>query len=209
MKTHRASFFARAAALAVTVAAAAATSHAAIVYVDPPDVAVPATLTGGYIDFVTGQVATSSFAGYDLNPYRQSTAAGLAFFMPSGSGVVADGANQPAALTEGAAIGSGSTFLTGAQPAPAFRTDGTEILGVRFVNTTTGVTNYGWAEFTTSTTGAPGFPAKLTRYAYEDSGASILAGQTAAVPEPGTVAALAMGAAGLGGAAWRRRQATV
>ena len=42
--------------------------------------------------------------------------------------------------------------------------------------------------------------------AYDNTGASIAAGQTSAVPEPGTVGALAFGAVGTGALAWRRRK---
>ena len=63
-------------------------------------------------------------------------------------------------------------------------------------------TFYGWADVTTNNfdgTGAGAFT--LHSYAFEDSGAPILAG---AVPEPGSVALLIAGAAGI--AALRRRK---
>lgn len=205
MKTRKLKGLTRVTVLAAALASTLTAARAAIVYVDPPDVTVPATLNGGYIDFVTGQVGTNSFTGYDLNPYRQSAATGIAFYSPTGSGVVGVTGSGPSALAAGTPISPLSTFLTGAQPAPAFRVDGTEILGVEFVNTTTGATNYGWAEFTT--TAATGFPAKLTRYAYEDTGLPILAGATggAVAPEPSTWATLGLGVFGAGIVALRRR----
>lgn len=203
MNIRRFKGLARAAVFAVTLTSTLTGARATIVYVDPPDITVPATINGGYIDFVTGQVGTSSFAGYDLNPYRQSAATGLAFYTPTGSGVVGTTGSGPTALTVGVIIGPNSTFLTGAQPAPAFRVDGTEFLGVEFINSTTGVTNYGWVEFTT--TASTGFPAKLTRFAYEDAGLPIPAGVTGAVPEPSTWATLGLGVIGAGLVALRRR----
>ncbi|MFZ9936193.1 MAG: PEP-CTERM sorting domain-containing protein [Luteolibacter sp.] len=78
-----------------------------------------------------------------------------------------------------------------------------------------GTTNYGWIELTATTTGVSGgvsgYSATLGDWAYDDSGATILAGQTGqitAIPEPGPAAltmALVIGAAGL--RRWRRQPA--
>jgi len=84
-----------------------------------------------------------------------------------------------------------------------------------------GTTNYGWIELTATTIGVSGsgtagdpflsgYSATLGDWAYDDSGDTILAGQTAAVPEPAT-ATLAMGGALVAGAAglrrWRKQRA--
>ena len=63
-----------------------------------------------------------------------------------------------------------------------------------------GSTVYGWAEV------GPLAPAegKLLGWAYEDSGEPIRVGQTSSIPEPNTLALLALGAAGV--AAMRRRR---
>jgi hypothetical protein len=67
----------------------------------------------------------------------------------------------------------------------------------------TNATNFGWVHL--NTTGTTGFPATIVDYAYEDSGASIMAGQ---MPEPSTFALLGVMAAGaLGVRAWRKRKA--
>jgi len=72
---------------------------------------------------------------------------------------------------------------------------------------------FGWLRFSIENEGPgnpfihEGFPVKVTLldWAYEDTGASILAGQTvSAVPLPGSLGLLAMGATGL--AAFRRRK---
>lgn len=60
-------------------------------------------------------------------------------------------------------------------------------------------TQYGWAEL--DLVGAPDNRAEFVRYAYGAAGDSVSVGQ---VPAPGSIAALALGAAGLGG--FRRRR---
>jgi hypothetical protein len=66
--------------------------------------------------------------------------------------------------------------------------------------TAQGQTDYGWLrlKFTESANGLPN-SVTLIDLAYNDDGSAILAGQTAALPEPGTfgLAVLAMGAAGV------------
>ena len=81
-----------------------------------------------------------------------------------------------------------------------------------------GTPNYGWIELTATTTGVTGssdpyqsaYSATLGNWAYDNSGATILAGQTVPVPEPAT-ATLAMGGALVAGAAglrrWRKQRA--
>lgn len=82
----------------------------------------------------------------------------------------------------------------------------------QFTNLST--TNFGWIELTNATTGVTGalksaYSVTLGQWAYDDSGAQILAGQVA-VPEPAT-ATLAMGGALVAGAAglrrWRKQRA--
>ena len=126
----------------------------------------------------------------------------------NGGYVVPDGSNPsttPAsALAPGAFIGSSDTF-GGGSLGTNFQVTGTEYLGVRFNNTSTQQSNYGWIQF--STTAPGGNPATILGYAYNNTlGGSILAGQ---VPEPGTTAMLGLGvlsfvATGL--RAWYQRQ---
>jgi len=85
----------------------------------------------------------------------------------------------------------------------------------RFTNLSTTQVNFGWIELTNATTGFTGeltslYSVTLGQWAYDDSGAEILAGQVAPVPEPAT-ATLAMGGALVAGAAglrrWRKQRA--
>lgn len=206
MKTEKASLGIKAAAYAAGATAVLSgvptPARAAIIYQDPADIAVPNTTGGIYLDLVTGTASTINFAGFDINPYGAID--GLSFYTSTADYVAPTTAGPASALAPGAFIGATDAFTT-AFSGTNFRVTGAELLGLRFINSTTGATNYGWIEFTT--TGATGFPATINRWAYEDSGASINAGQTV-VPEPGSVAmvgAMGLGAAGL--RAWRRRKA--
>ncbi len=196
MKAFKAIFHSRLAARALAgvcigaaalITGSATTSQAAIVYVDPPDIAVPADFNGVYLNVVTGATSSDSslLPTYDLNLYSGST--GLTFYQATfGNGYILDPANNAAAaLAPGTSIGSNYTYYFGALQGTNFKVTGTELLGFRFINETTGVRDYGWAEI--STTSGTGFPAAITRYAYDDSGAAIAAG---AVPEPGSLTAL-------------------
>ncbi len=202
LRTRVAAYAAAGTTLAVT--GGANTAHASVVSVDPPDIAVPNTFVGVYLNFVTGVSSTNAVtaSGYDLNPYGDS---GLSFYFPTGAGGVTSG-GVFSALAPGATVGPGSTFTGDASSSPTalanFRTTGTEYLGVEFLNESTGVVNYGYVHFSTNT--ATGLPATILDYAYENTGAAITLN---AVPEPGSVAVMAtlgLGAAGL--RAWRRRQ---
>ena len=207
MKSLKTSLSTQLAAYAVGAVAvtgvAATTSNAAVIFVDPPDIAVPQNSTGIYIDLATGITSTTgSFTGYDVNFYGSTT---LTFFKPSTTSFIgATTTTAPLALPTGTPITAASIYTT-SSASTNFQVTGTEILGVRFNNTTTGATNYGWIEL--STTATTGYPAAITRYAFENTGLGILAGtQIAVVPEPGTVAAVGLGLGALGLRAWRRRK---
>jgi PEP-CTERM motif-containing protein len=75
---------------------------------------------------------------------------------------------------------------------------GTAFIGFRF-NSGSGM-QFGWARLTMD--GAPGNSFTLVDYGWGDAGTQIATGQ---VPEPGSLALLAIGAAGL--VAWRRQRA--
>ena len=80
-------------------------------------------------------------------------------------------------LPAGTTISSTSTFSRTIQAASSLRTGfASAYIGVAFINEGTGVANYGWVEF--STTSSTGFPATIVRYAYENTGQPITAGTT-------------------------------
>lgn len=151
--------------------------------------------------------------------YRSSNSAGLALFRIQGAAVsnqfrgVANGSfRYPSNLGPGVNVSAGA-FV--AHNAAFFATlaykngftnsqwlsPGTGFIGFRF-NSGAGI-EYGWARVTMDE-GAPGNSFTLVDYAWADTGTTILTGETA-VPEPGSLGLLAVGAAGL--LLWRRKRA--
>jgi len=114
----------------------------------------------------------------------------------------------------GSVFSSSGFFTTNAGNA-AF-SGSSKYLPFRFTNPGTSQENFGWIELTNATTGfTTGEPKSLYsvtlgEWAYDDSGAQILAGQVVPVPEPAT-ATLAIGGALVAGAAglrrWRKQRA--
>lgn len=180
--------------------AAAPSADAAIVYSGPVSINVPATTSGVYLNLVTGAATTTPVTGWDFNPWGSTS---LNFYFNTGGGGMTQNGTSFALLSNFDYIGPLFNFLgsttssTALAPYRAGETGG--YLGIRFLNESTGATDYGWVQLTT--TGATGYPATITGYAYENTGAALFAG---AVPEPGTNAALALGALALGAVGVRR-----
>ena len=206
----RLSTYATLAGVALAAPALAPSAKAAIVYSGPLTLAIPNSIDGLYINFVTGVTGSSGTAvpGYDFNPYNNG--AGLTFYGASSpSGILASrtpGTNAVAQrLTLCAPISSASSFYNPFQTqGTLFQNTGTAYVGLRFQNEATLTVDYGWALI--STTAASGFPATILGYAYENTGAGIAAG---AVPEPTTTATLGFGVLTLGAVGvrrWRRRK---
>ena len=208
MKRLNVAMFAGAAA----VFAAAPSAHADVIYTN---LATPLSITnsidGIYLNVVTGVSGSSgtTVTGWDINPYNNN--AGLTFYgAATPSGVMATGTPGTGAvataLAAGTVISSAGQFNQFQTLGTSFQGGGSNYLGFRFQNEVTGAQNYGWLLI--SSTATTGFPAAILGYAYENTGASIMAGQTTAVPEPSTYAMFGLAfacAAGL--SAWRRRQA--
>lgn len=222
-----------AAALAGTAAAVPSTQATLITFSTP--INVPATFAGVYINLLTGATGGSGAAvpGWDFNPYAAAGLTQLGFYWaaaPAG-GVAATAATGPYLdLAPGTVVGPGSTYtraITGTTGSPFLMT-GTHILGFAFTNENTGLTNYGYLTMTTTTIdGLPttfspsttrgglvngpsipdvaGFPATITSWTFDNTGAAITV-----VPEPATAALLTIGALAAGAVGlrkWRRQRA--
>lgn len=169
-------------ALVMTFASA---SSMAAVLCSPAAVPVPANIDGVYLNLVTGATGTAGggVAGWDINLY-QTGASALYFFWPTpatSAGGVATGTVYDA-LSTSAPIGVGQTYIQssgggGAPPYANWQTAQTgKFLGVRFQNEATSALNYGWLQLNTGAAG--GFPATITQYCYDNTGAEITAGTT-------------------------------
>lgn len=178
--------FASRAALAAFAACLASPSAFAAVVCASPNLSIPNTIDGIYLNMVTGASGTSGITGWDINPYNNN--AGLTFYgTASPYGVLATGTAGTTAVARALAAGESISPT----PAPAFynqyqtrgtnfQSAGTRYLGVKFLNESTGAANYGWVEIVSGNgTGTDvGFPATLSRYCYENTGQEIQAGTT-------------------------------
>ncbi len=187
------------------VLASGAGAPAAIIHVDFTGlpVVIPSSFDGLYLNAVTGTLSTAASppVGWDINPYNNGT--GLAFFAPatpSGQGILASGPTA-LALLGGETIGPAGIYQPDQALGTNFHTTTTQYAGFRFLNESTGQTNYGWLQIrTTGGATSPGFPASLLGYAYENTGAPLTAGQ---IPEPASSGLLALGLLAFAG---RRRR---
>lgn len=159
---------------------------AAVICAPAANLPVPSTTEGLYVNLVTGVSGQTegSVPGFDVDLYASANSVPsdqLKFYWGSaangGAGVVSAG-DSYAVLGAGQAIGPDSLFsraaFTGDTSAWQAGTSG--YLGMRFLNESAGIVNYGWILLSTS---APlGFPATIGGWCYETSGAAI----TIAVP---------------------------
>lgn len=198
--------FLAAAAVVGAGAGMAEQANAAIVWSGVVNLNIPSTTNGLYLNVVTGANnlpaggAGSTVPGWDINPWSSTT---LNLFSPTGLPASVNGASTSAYARLGAAGGNNLPAGTVIDASNFYGTPITNnftlnssdnIIGFRFRNEANAQIHYGWARISLGAT-LQGQPRSLVEYAYEDQpGVAIAAG---AIPAPGSLALLGLGAAGL------------
>lgn len=174
-----------AAVVAASALSLAASSAMAAVVCNNTGFAIPQNADGIYVNLVTGTTGTSSSAveGFDLNLYGSVRLQAYPGADSSENnalvGTVVAGANNDlyTVLSAGEPIGPSSSFTPESGAMTNFNAGVSGgYLGIRFDNENTGVANYGWLRLTT--TAPNGYPANVTAYCYDDTGAALNAGTT-------------------------------
>lgn len=193
-----------AAAAGVACFATSQDAQADIVYSGVQNLPIFTLATNGgiYIDLEPNfpSAQATRVTGWELNPYSS----GQGFYVNGNTKFVVD-ANGAANLTPGTSISAGSTFSNrGGNASVGIPAGETGLIGFAFDpdNVPGAQTFFGWVRMSVGDNATS--DGAIVDWAYDDSGAAIAAGT---VPEPGSLALLAMGATGL--LALRRRSALI
>ncbi len=189
--------------------------EAGVVY-NMVDITVPATTAGLYINVET--LATNAnpgaVPGWDLNPWGSSTLGWFKANTPAGGTMMVYPGNLATAKTGNLALNTTvdatSTYSTDAAGTVVFgagagewKLNDSNLFGFRFTASDS-QTHFGWGRMDV---GASNLIRSIKELAWEDVagvGITVGAGRASAVPEPGSLALMASGAAGL--LAWRLRR---
>lgn len=167
---------------ALLTVSAASLAPAAVVKSAPLNVALPATTTGMTINFLTGVTSADPvtngsdfglyFTGTVWNAFSANTA-----YVATTTTLQATVLNLPS----GTVVGPNSIFKTSPAQTRGTLNDIDSIIGVRFINESTGLTHYGYAAVRLPTTQTNGPAGTLYWYAYESTPNTAI---TVVVPEP-------------------------
>ena len=187
--------------------ATASGAHAAIIVLNTP--ITSNNSTGGSVTWnIDGVGLTegifSNFAAAPNFKFFSQNANAFKQLRSAGGKLQGLGANVPISVAKTFSPNAFSVFKSGnIQNAVNFVSGASTYIGFQF-NPSGSQVLYGWANVTLTNGGSFG-TFTINSWAYDNTGASILTGQTSAVPEPAT-SAVGLGALALGAAALRRRR---
>ena len=172
-------------------------AQSAVIYSGLQDIPIPTTFDGVYLDIDTGTTSASTISGWDINPFFGGYAVGnSAAFQPARSGT---GNGDPIlAFSSGDLIDASLNYAVGeagssthiGTGAAQFTAGDEAYVGFRFYTNASDGPYYGWMRvtFTVNTSGGI-----IHDWAYDNTGAALLAGSLSAIPEPTRALLLLLG----------------
>ena len=177
---------------------AAPPTHATTIYSNLQDITIPTNFAGVYLDIDTGATGTSSFTGWDINPFFGGSAIGnSAAFQPVRIGT--SNLDRVLNLTPGTVIAGSLTYASGfggsgnsghehmGVGGDQFQVGSEGYLGFKFTLNGGGGAKYGWMRVTLTNNAAG---ALIRDWGYDDAGGTSAVGrvqQSAAVANAQTV----------------------